>query len=115
MNLPSFDFTNWREHPADNRYTIFFFKKEEESNFFKNLLEQNNIWYEFHIDENESKYTYYYAVNKVNQKQVITFNHLAVGAYRKPFLQVPILRYVLVISMFAILVLAIISYYKSHS
>ncbi len=115
MNLPSFDFTNWREHPSDNRYTVFFFKTEQESNYFKKLLEEHNVWYEFNFDKSEPNYNYYFAVNKVNEKQVITYNHLAVGEYRKPFLQVPVLRYVLIISMFAILVLAVISYYKSHS
>lgn len=115
MNLPSFDFTNWREHPTDNRYTIFFFKTEQESNFFQNLLDENKIWYEFNLDENEPNYKFYFAVNKVNEKQVIQCNHLAVGEYRKPFIQIPLLRYTLVVLMILVLILAFIGYLKTHS
>ncbi|MGB0805143.1 MAG: hypothetical protein ACPGRC_00545 [Salibacteraceae bacterium] len=114
MNLPSFDFTNWREHPSDNRYTVFFFKSELESNFFKQLLEKHNYWFEYNYDNTEPTYHYFFAVNKVNEKDIIKLNHLSIGEFRKPFLQFPILRYGLVIFMVIILTIAIIGYLKTQ-
>jgi hypothetical protein len=114
MNFPSLDFTNWREHPSDNRYTVFFFKTENESHFFQALLEKNKIWFEYSYDADETNYNYFFAVNKGNEKEVIKLNHLSVGEFRKPFIQSNLLRYALVIFMIATLGLAIIGYLKSH-
>ena len=113
MNLPSFDFTNWREHPSDSRYTIFFYKTQNESDYFRELLKTNNIWFEYNYEESEANYKHYFAVNKTNEKEVIKLNHLSIGEYRKPFIGNNILRYIFVIVMFSILALAIISYIKS--
>jgi hypothetical protein len=114
MNFPSLDFTNWREHPSDNRYTIFFFKTKEESDFFENLLKLNNIWFEPNIDLDEPTYQYYFAVNKTTNKEVIKLNHLTIGEYRSPLIENSYLRYGLVIGMMLIMTLAIIGYLKSH-
>lgn len=114
MNLPSLDFTNWREHPTDNRYTVFFFKTEQESNFFKNLLEINKFWFEFKFDDSEPTYQYYFAVNKTNEKDIIKLNHLSIGEFRKPFLQSIYLRYGLVIFMAIVLTIAVVGYLKAH-
>lgn len=113
MNLPSFDFTNWREHPSDNRYTVFFFKTKDESDFFEKELQHHDIWFEYNFDVEEPTYQHYYAVNKVNEKAVIQLNHLTIGAYRKPFIQINFLRYALIIGMILILSLAIMGYIKS--
>ena len=114
MNLPSLDFTNWREHPSDNRYTIFFFKTKEESDFFENLLKLNNIWFEPNIDLDEPTYRYFFAVNKTTNKEVIKLNHLTIGEYRSPLIANAYLRYGLVLAMMVIMTLAIIGYLKSN-
>lgn len=113
MNLPSFDFTNWREHPSDNRYTVFFFKKKEESDFFENLLKEKAIWYEFNHDDSEPNYHYFFAVNKTNEKEVIKLNHLSIGEFRKPFLQYNFFRYGLIVFMIVVLTIGVIGYLKS--
>lgn len=113
MNLPSFDFTNWREHPGDNRYTIFFFKTKLESDYFEKLLRSHSIWFEYNFDNEEPTYKYFFAVNKLNTKEVIKLNHLAIGEYRKPFISNTFLRYGLVILMLIIMTIAITGYIKS--
>lgn len=114
MNLPSFDFTNWREHPSDNRYVIFFFKTEEESIHFENLLKSNNIWFENYQDSDEPTYKYYFAVNKTNRKEVIQLNHLTIGNFRSHFIPNTMARYGLVIMMIVIMTVAIIGYLKAN-
>ena len=113
MNLPQLDFTNWRDHPSDNRYVIFFFKTVEESAFFKDLLTKNKIWFEENYDEDEPTFHYYFAVNKTNSSEVIKLNHLTIGSYRTPFIANNYLRYGLVIMMLIVMSLAIIGFLKS--
>ena len=44
--------TNHNDHPTNKAYKVFFFYKEEQSNFFKKILEEENIFYEYGEDEN---------------------------------------------------------------
>jgi hypothetical protein len=114
MNLPSLDFTNWREHPSDNRYNVFFFKTLDESQYFENLLTQNKIWFEANIDEDEPTYKYYFAVNKLDTNAISTLNNLTIGQYRKPLIENAFLRYGLIIGMLIIMTLAVIGYLKAN-
>tara|TARA_R110002050_G_scaffold297339_2_gene458652 strand:- start:63919 stop:64263 length:345 start_codon:yes stop_codon:yes gene_type:complete len=114
MNIPQLDFTNWREHPTDNRYNIFFFKSQEESDFFKNIMTTNKIWFESYSDLDEPTYRYYFAVNKINTSEVIHLNNRTIGEYRAPFISNIWVRYGLVIMMFTVMTLAIIGFIKNN-
>lgn len=114
MNLPSFDFTNWREHPSDNRFEVFFFESKKEGDYFEQLLSDNGIKYESYVDESEPKYQFFYATKKIDSKQVINLNHLTIGQFRSRFISNSILRYALVIAMLIIMGLAIIGYLKAN-
>lgn len=113
MNLPSFDFTNWREHPSDNRFEVFFYETKKEGDFFEDLLKKNNVFYESYLDEDEPKYKFFYAIKKIDSNQVIKLNHLTIGQFRPRFIANNFLRYALVISMMLVMALAIIGYLKS--
>lgn len=113
MNLEALDFTNWREHPSDNRYNVFFFKTEKESIYFENLLTKNNLWFEANIDEDEPNYQFYFAVNKLDTRAIIKLNNRTLGEYRKPSIENNYLRYGLIIMMIIIMTLAVIGYLKS--
>jgi len=114
MNLPSFDFTNWREHPSDNRYEVFFYKTKKEGDYFEQLLITSKVVYEAYTDEEEEKYKYYYATKKIDSKQVIKLNHLTIGQFRSRFIANHFLRYALVIVMLVIMTLAVVGYLKAN-
>ena len=114
MNLPSFDFTNWREHPSDNRYVVFFFKSEEESLYFNQLLEEQKISFESYADMEEPTYKYYFALSKLDSKRAITLNHLTIGKFRSPFIANNLFRYAMIIGMILILGIGVIGYLKAH-
>ena len=114
MNLPSLDFTNWRDHPTDNRYTVFFYKSKNESDLFQKLLTENDYWFEYNFDESDPNQSHYIAVNKVKERQIVKLNHIAIGEFRKPFIENNAIRYSLVIFMITVLSIGIIGYIKSH-
>jgi len=113
MNLEALDFTNWREHPSDNRYTVFFFKTEKESNYFENLLKINKLWFEANIDDEEPKYKFYFAVHKLDTTAIVKLNNRTLGEFRKPSIENNYLRYGLILMMMVIMTLAIIGFLKS--
>lgn len=110
MKLSALDFTNYREHPSDNRYQIIFFKTVHESEYFKQLLEENKINFEFHNDDSEPNYKYFFAVNKLDMNVVKELNYLAIGKFRKPFIESNILRLVLFVVMITAMSLGVIGF-----
>lgn len=114
MNISALDFTNYREHPSDNRYQIFFYKTANEAKYFMQLLNDNKIKFDYHEDANEPTYQYYFAVNKIDMNVVKNLNYLAIGKYRKPIIGNNILRILLFIVMITVMSLGIIGYIKSH-
>ena len=46
--------TNYNEHPTRKAYTIFHFFKPERANYFKELLIEENTWFESEIEEQPS-------------------------------------------------------------
>lgn len=115
MNLPSFDFTNWREHPSDNRYEVFFFKTKNESDYFTNLLNTHKIWFEYSEELEEDPYKYYFGIKRTDLNQVKELNHLTLGKFRQPFLGNSVIKYTMVIFMLVVMTIAIISYFKTHA
>jgi hypothetical protein len=41
-----FNITNYRDHPTNQRYTVFSFRSEERANYFEQLLVKENIPFE---------------------------------------------------------------------
>ena len=37
--------TNHKDHPTNKAYKVFFFYKKEQSEYFKEMLDKNNIFY----------------------------------------------------------------------
>lgn len=114
MNISALDFTNYREHPTDNRYQIIFYKTEQEAIYFKKLLNENKIKFEYHEDQDEPTYHYFFAVNKLDMNVVKTLNYLTIGKFRKPFIGNNILRVLLFIIMVTVMGIAIIGFFKAQ-
>jgi len=110
MNLEeTFDFTNWRNHPTQKSYLVFFFKTKEESNYFENLLIEHQIWFEkdIHIsDKNQKKFLF--GIRKDDLNQVKNLNNLTSARFRQKFISSPPLRWIVFTIAFIVLGLAIL-------
>jgi hypothetical protein len=95
-----FDFTNFREY--ENRSVVFHFKKEEEAEYFENMLTSKNIYFEKY-DEKEEELIYY-AVKRIDFKDAQECNYLTSARFRKPFIAEKSLRFFIIgISLLMIL------------
>jgi len=108
MSLEAFDLTNWRDHPTQKKYMVFFFDKADRADHFESLLKAESIWYERHTDERE-----WFAVLKSNQDRVKRLNHLTIGKYRQRFIPNSVFRYFVLILSFIVLALAIIGFFRN--
>lgn len=114
MIMTHFDLTNWREHPTNKSYHVFFFKTIEEGKFFENLLQEHKIPFESQA-YNDSRYSSYIAVHRNNLQQCIKLNNLTLGTFRKPFIPNRSIGYVFIAISAVIITLAIIGYFKNQA
>ncbi|HBH07507.1 MAG TPA: hypothetical protein DDX92_12990 [Flavobacteriales bacterium] len=113
MKMTHFDLTNWREHPTNKSYYIFFFKTIEEGKFFENLLQEHKINYESLVSD-DTRYSSYVAVHRHSLQQSIKLNNLTIGTFRKPFIPNRSIGYVFIAISAFIIALAIIGYFKNQ-
>ncbi len=117
MKLTEFDLTNWRQHPTNKRYQVFFYKTIEEGRYFELLLNEHKIDFEAHIeDENTGgKYRVFYAVHVNDMETCKYLNNLVIGKFREPFIPFKWLRIFLITVSIIVLILAIIGYIVSKT
>lgn len=87
-----FNITNFNEHPTRKAYTVFHFFNKERADYFNELLKENNIWFEFDLDEEPNKITYFFGVKNADLKKVNQLNYLVIAKYRKPTISYSPLR-----------------------
>lgn len=114
LGFDRFDLTNWRQHPTQPQYQIFFFKKVEEGKYFEQLLVEHSVKFEISIDEEErGKKKVMIGIHRNDMEKAKELNHLALGEFRKPFLANAIFRYALLVFVSGVISLAIIGYFFS--
>ena len=112
MNARFFNI-NILDHPSRQTKTVFFFTQKEHSEYFKQLLTEKNISYEFEIDEESGKH--YFGIDNRYFSVVKNLNYLVFAKFRKPFIESSFLKYLLIGVTALFVILAIIGYWVSWS
>ncbi len=106
-----FDFTNFRDHPADPTYVVFMFRRFEQANFFEGLLKENELEYERFDETDALRGTrYLFATRRKDMKTLRGLNNLAIGKYRNKFIPDRWFRLFVIIIGLTALILAIAGY-----
>lgn len=114
MSLDRFDLTNWRTHPTARGIEVFFFKSVEQGDYFEQLLNENEIWYEKDVDtEQDHSRKVMFAVRSNDVKHVKPLNNMAIGKYRKRFIPFKGLRIILFVFLLIMLTLLIVGLIKA--
>ncbi len=103
---------NYYEHPGDNRYYVFEIRGVEKSMIFESYLDEFGVNFEKMVEEEGDKTLY--GVLKLNFSKALKANNLTESQFRKPMIELPALRYGLVIFMFLVVGLAIAGYIISN-
>lgn len=104
---------NYNEHPTRKAYTVFHFFTNERSDLFKKMLDENEIWYEFDAETTPERTIYLFGIKNSDFTKALDINHLVIAKYRKPTIPYFYLRMAIYLISAAIIILAIISYFKN--
>jgi len=108
MNL-----VNYKDHPTNERFKILNFNSLEESDMFEKLLIEREIWYEHEVEEHQGTPLYLFAVKNKNFEKVQRINFLVNAKFRSPMIKSRVGQYLLVGFFFAIIIFALVGYFKS--
>ena len=92
---------------------VFFFTQKEHADYFKELLTEKKIAYEFEIDKESGNL--YFGIENRYFSVVKKLNFLVFARYRKPFIESRIFKYTLISVTAFIIILALIGYLISKS
>ena len=112
LNLEFLDFTNYRDHPDVYNVVVFHFYEKPRMEYFIELLEKDNLWYEPHT-EMGVKTIYFVAVKRPDLEKVKHLNNLVSGKFRKRFIPDKGLRWAVFILTAIIVFLMIMGIVKS--
>jgi len=107
-------FSNYNQHPTNSNYVVFTYTKQNMSDYFKQLLEEKNIPYQYEGDENSNTVKHYIGVKKEFETEAIQLNYLAFGKFRNPFIKSKIGKTALLIFFLSLLGIAIAGYIKTR-
>jgi len=109
-----FQLTNYRDHPSNNLYKVFFFNDEQRAKHFENLLNEKKIPYESDTEEYKDAPLYLYGISKTHLSEALDCNFLTMAKFRKPLLGAnKWFRYGLVIFSIVLLAIAVTGYILS--
>lgn len=109
-----FNITNYFEHPTRPGYYIFKFYEKKRADYFEELLNNQNIWYESSFDD-EQKPTYLYGIKLNDYKKAQNANYLVSAKFRKKTISNRYIQIVIYIVTFSIIALAIYGALKSET
>lgn len=104
--------TNYFEHPGDNRYYVFSFPDEQEAAAFRTRLENQGIAFEAHHDPSERE-PFLFGVHRRWFKEALHANHLVKAATRTKFIPVAGLRWMLLVGTAVAVGLAVLGFFRT--
>lgn len=98
---------NINDHPTNHNKKVFYFMDGHKAEYFQALLEEKQLFYEKQIDFEGDK-CIYYGIRKSDFREVQKLNYLCHAKFRKPMIQDPFFRYLLIIGMAVAIAISII-------
>ncbi len=109
-----FNLTNYRDHPDNDSYKVFFHYNMDQANHFKSLLEKEGIQFESFLEEEEEKQVMLFGVHKRDFRKAMLQNDLSYAAFKKRFIPNSWLRNAILIVTIGLVLFALIGYIISN-
>jgi hypothetical protein len=107
-----FNLTNYRDHPENKDYLVFFFYNFDQGYYFQHLLNQNAVDHEMFIEE-EEKPVILFGIRKRNFKQALALSDLSYAKFKKPFIANKWIRFSILGFTIIMVLIAIVGYFLS--
>lgn len=106
--------TNWYEHPGDNRYQVFEFRSTALADEYQADLEAAGVEFErAPVEEDGDGTVERFGIHKRHFQAALRANHLLHGRHRRPFIPNALLRWAMLIITAATLGLAVMGWMSS--
>jgi len=102
---------NYKDHPTVQGVKVFFFRNQEQGNYFETLLIEHKIFYEKDVDQEEGMT--FFGIKRNDFERTEKLNYLSFARYRKAFIPNKFFRYFLLIAMLGLIAFALVGYLKS--
>ena len=109
-----FNLTNYRDHPENKDFKVFFFYNFKQGEYFKQLLENEPLEFELFI-EKEAKPIMLFGIRKRHFNQALDLNSLSYARFKKPFIANKLIRFAVLGFTILALAIAIIGYFMSQN
>jgi hypothetical protein len=110
-----FNLSNFREHPENKDYQVFFFYNMEQAHYFETQLLKENIAYESFLEKESKREMMLFAVHRRDFRRAVIQNDLSFAAFKKPFIPNSFLRYSVLIITIALILFALAGYFMSNA
>lgn len=107
-----FNLTNYRDHPENKDFKVFFFYNFEQGNYFKQLLENESLEFELFIEE-EAKPIMLFGIRKRYFNKALDLSNLSYARFKKPFIANKMIRFAVLGFTIIAIAIAIIGYFLS--
>jgi len=104
---------NHKDHPINKAYKVYFFYKSFQSDYFKNLLIKENVFFEYAEEPNKRGTIFLFGIRKTDNQKVLKINYLTLGKFRSPFITQKWGQYAVIIISIIIILFSLISFYMN--
>jgi len=108
-----FNLTNYRDHPENKDYKVFFYYNKEQADHFESLLIQEAINYESYYEKDSNKPIMLFGIHNREFRKAEKLNTLSYAAFKKSFIPNKWLRNAILIITFGLVLFALIGYLSS--
>jgi len=108
-----FNLTNYRDHPENKDYRVFFHYNMEQAEYFKSLLDQEAIEYEAFLDVDNKREVMLFGVHKRDFRKALLQNDMSYAKHKKRFIPNNVIRNTILIITLALFLFALIGYMLS--
>lgn len=109
-----FNLTNYRDHPVNKDYRVFFHYNMDQADHFKSLLDKEGIEYEAYLEDEGDKKVMLFGVHRKNFRRALLQNELSYAALKKRFIPNSIIRNSILIITIGLILFALIGYIISQ-
>lgn len=90
------NFTNKQKHPTNDRMAVYRYVNRAQAEYFATLLTEAGIAFEQQVDEEHDKKPVYFGIARIDEKKADHLNFIALGKDRPKFIDLPVMRWLII-------------------
>ncbi|MDA7803651.1 hypothetical protein N8987_03670 [Crocinitomix sp.] len=111
--IGKFGLVNYVEHPTNKQYRVFSFDTKFEADLFEKGLTENKVWFERDEEDHKESTLHLFAIKEREFEKAQRVNFSVSADTRNKIIPNVFLRYLLILTVLGVIILALIGYSRS--